>query len=104
MLFRSESVNQANAFLCIHEDRKEAAILIPKADVPTVAAELLKVAGQEALAEMIEAAVEHRKAVAASAKTRQERRDALAPTTYADASLITQTLIDQIIELEDSRA
>ena len=42
-----ESVNQANAFLWIHEDRKEAAILIPKADIPTVAAELLKTAGHE---------------------------------------------------------
>lgn len=44
-----ESVNDANVFIWVHEDRKEAAILIPKAEAPTVAMEILKVAGQESV-------------------------------------------------------
>lgn len=91
-------------FVWVHEDTQQAAIHIPNEDVPTVAAELLKAAGHVVLAGNIEAAVAHSAEVAASGKKRQERRDALAPTTYAAASLITRTLIDQIVEQEDEQA
>ena len=41
------SVDPKDVFLWVHEGREQAAIHIPNADVPTVAAELLKAAGQE---------------------------------------------------------
>ncbi|WP_066303299.1 hypothetical protein [Arthrobacter luteolus] len=73
---------------------------VPHADIPAVAAELLKAAGHDELAALIEAP--------AAGKKLQERRAALAaefgghPKWAHDSSF--GRAIDRIIELEDGKA
>lgn len=88
-------------------------VYIPNADVPTVAAELLKAAGRSELAELLEAVeadIKVRTEREAAEKKLQERRDALAKDlsegrrTYGETGLTAQAAIDRIIELEDGKA
>ena len=50
------STDPESVFMWVHEGRNQAAILVPNADAPTVAAEILKAAGRDDLAALIESA------------------------------------------------
>ena len=96
------SVDPGDVFLWVHEGRNEAAMHIPKTAAPTLAAELLKAAGREDLASLIEKDAEM--------KALAERRDALATRLGADREYSSfsptapfRRAIDRIIELEDER-
>ena len=87
---------------------------IPNADAPIIAAELLKAAGQDALAHLLTDVLEKHQAALkkAAEKKLQERRDALAaelpcresstPIRYSEARASLQDAIDRIIELENA--
>ena len=102
------STSTSATFLWVHEGRNQAAIIIPNADVPTVAAELLKAAGQDYLATYLVAMAE--KEAADAEKRLQERRDAVAAEvfapyggTYGEANAVVRKIIDNIIRLQDGK-